>query len=99
MIRAADDTIVAISTASGRAAIGVVRLSGLSAHDIARRCLTHWPDTPRAATLADVRDPVSGSTVDEAVIVRYDGRNSFTGEDIVEISGHGGLVSPPAVTA
>ena len=68
-----EDTIVAISTASGRAAIGVVRLSGPLAHDIARRCVTHWPDTPRVATLAEVRDPVSGSTVDQAVIVRYDG--------------------------
>ena len=99
MIGAADDTIVAISTASGRAAIGVVRLSGPRAHDIARRCLTQWPDAPRVAVLADVRDPVSGSTIDQAIIVRYDAPNSFTGEKLVEVSGHGGLLSPPAVTA
>lgn len=99
MVRAADDTIVAISTASGRAAIGVVRLSGPSAHDIARRCLTDWPEAARVATLAEVRDPVSGSTVDQAVVVRYDAPHSFTGEDLVEVSGHGGLLSPPAVTA
>lgn len=99
MIRAADDTIVAISTASGRAAIGVVRLSGPSAHDIARRCLTDWPNAARVATLAEVRDPVSGSTVDQAVVVRYDAPHSFTGEDLVEVSGHGGLLSPPAVAA
>ena len=94
-----EDTIVAISTASGRAAIGVVRLSGPRAHDIARRCLTQWPDAPRRAVLADVRDPASGSTIDQAIIVRYDAPNSFTGEDLVEVSGHGGLLSPPAVTA
>jgi tRNA modification GTPase len=99
MIDAANDTIVAISTASGRAAIGVVRLSGPRAHDIARRCLSQWPDTPRAAVLADVRDPESGSTIDQAIIVRYDAPNSFTGENLVEVSGHGGLLSPPAVTA
>jgi len=94
-----EDTIVAISTASGRAAIGVVRLSGPRAHEIARRCLTQWPDAPRTAVLADVRDPASGSTIDQAIIVRYDAPNSFTGEDLVEVSGHGGLLSPPAVTA
>lgn len=94
-----EDTIVAISTASGRAAIGVVRLSGPRAHDIARRCLTQWPATTRTAVLADVRDPESGSTIDQAIIVRYDAPNSFTGEDLVEVSGHGGLLSPPAVTA
>lgn len=95
----ADDTIVAIATASGRAAIGVVRLSGPRAHDIARRCLTHWPDAPRAAILADVRDPETASTIDQAVIIRYDAPNSFTGENLVEVSGHGGLLSPPAVAA
>lgn len=95
----AEDTIVAISTASGRAAIAVVRVSGPRAHDIARRCLSKWPDAPRVALLSDVRDPESGSTIDQAIIVRYDAPNSFTGEDLVEISGHGGLLSPPAVTA
>ena len=95
----ADDTIVAISTASGRAAIGVVRMSGPNAHAIARRCLSRWPGQPRASVLAEVRDPVGGATIDEAVIVRYDAPHSFTGEDLVEISGHGGFLSPPAVTA
>ena len=95
----AEDTIVAIATASGRAAIGVVRLSGPHAHDIARRCLTQWPAQPRVAALAEVRDPVSGSMVDQAVVVRYDAPHSFTGEDLVEVSGHGGLLSPPAVAA
>ena len=99
MIGVAEDTIVAISTASGRAAIGVVRLSGPNAHAIAQRCLSRWPEHARASLLAEVRDPVAGETVDQAVIVRYDGPHSFTGEDLVEISGHGGLLSPPAVTA
>lgn len=94
----ADDTIVAISTAIGRAAIGVVRLSGSHAHSIARRCLSRWPEQPRVSLLAEVRDPAGGVTIDQAVIVRYDEPHSYTGEDLVEISGHGGLLSPSAVT-
>lgn len=99
MIDDAEETIVAIATAPGRGAIGVVRLSGVTAHAIARRCLNRWPDQPREALLAEIRDPESGATVDQAVVVRYDAPNSFTGEDLVEISGHGGLLSPVAITA
>jgi tRNA modification GTPase len=95
---AADDTIVAISTAPGRAAISVIRLSGPQAHHIVQRCLNAWPE-PRVARLVDVRDPMTSSVVDQAVLVRYDAPNSFTGEDLVEISAHGGLLSPVAVAA
>src|SRR5688572_3471017 len=95
----ADDTIVAISTAPGRAAISVVRLSGPQSHDIARRCSSVWPEQPRVTRLADVRDPMSSSIIDQAIVVRYDAPNSFTGEDMVEISGHGGMLSPPAIAA
>ena len=63
----AEDTIVAISTASGRAAISVVRLSGPRSHDIARRCLSVWPERPRVTRLADVRDPLSSSVIDQAI--------------------------------
>lgn len=95
----ADDTIVAISTAPGRAAISVVRLSGPQSHDIARRCSSAWPEQPRVTRLVDVRDPMSSSIIDQAIVVRYDAPNSFTGEDMVEISGHGGTLSPPAIAA
>src|SRR5687768_1696985 len=95
----AEDTIVAISTAPGRAAISVVRLSGPQSHDLARRCLSVWPDQPRVTRLADVRDPMSSSIIDQAIVVRYDAPNSFSGEDMVEISGHGGALSPPAIAA
>jgi tRNA modification GTPase len=95
----AEDTIVAISTATGRGAISVVRISGPEAHAIAQRCLSRWPDQPRTTLLAEVCDPSNGSTVDQVVVVRYDQPNSYTGEDLVEISGHGGVLSPVAVTA
>lgn len=99
MIGADPDTIVAVSTASGRGAIGIVRLSGADAHALAQRCLTRWPALPRTTVLAEVRDPATGAVIDQAVVTRYDAPHSFTGEDLVEISGHGGLLSPPAVTA
>jgi tRNA modification GTPase len=95
----AEDTIVAIATASGRAAIGVVRLSGPRSHAIAKRCLTAWPEEPRSARLADVIDPLTSSVIDQVIVLRYDAPSSFTGEDLVEISGHGGLLSPPAVAS
>ena len=95
----ADDTIVAIATATGRAAISVVRMSGPQSHAIAKRCLSAWPDEPRQARLADVGDPLTASVIDQAVVIRYDAPNSFTGEDLVEISGHGGVLSPLAVAS
>lgn len=95
----ADDTIVAISTATGRAAIAVVRMSGPQSHAIAERCLSAWPDVPRQTRLVDVIDPLTSSTVDQAIVVRYDAPHSFTGEDLVEISGHGGVLSPAAIAS
>jgi tRNA modification GTPase len=93
------DTIVAVSTAIGRSAIAVVRLSGADAHTLAKRCLSRWPSMPRTAVLAEVRDPDSGAAIEQAVVTRYDAPHSFTGEDLVELSGHGGTLSPAAVTA
>ena len=95
----ADDTIVAIATATGRSAIGVVRMSGPQSHAIARRCLNVWPETARHARLAVVSDPLTSSMIDQVVVIRYDAPHSFTGEDVVEISAHGGLLSPPAVAS
>ena len=99
MRHADSGTIVAVSTAVGRSAIAVVRLSGPGAHTIARRCASRWPDTPRAAALAEIRDPSTGAVVDQVIITRFDAPQSFTGEDVVEFSGHGGLLSPAAIAA
>ncbi len=94
-----DDTIVAVSTASGRGAIAITRMSGPRAHEIARRCLSAWPAGPRLASLSEVRDPRTGETVDRAIVTTFVRPQSFTGEDLVEISGHGGVLSPAAVAA
>jgi tRNA modification GTPase len=95
----AEDTIVAIATAAGRAAISVVRMSGRQSHAIAKRCLSAWPDVSRQALLADVSDPLTSSVIDQVIVIRYDAPHTFTGEDLVEINTHGGLLSPTAVAS
>jgi tRNA modification GTPase len=92
------DTIVALATAAGRGALGVVRLSGADAHRVAQACLDRWPSHPRRATVSIVRDR-SGAALDQAVVIRYDAPASFTGADAVEIITHGGLVVPTTVVA
>ncbi len=96
--RAADDVIVAIATAPGRGALAIVRLSGTSALEIGRRLVTPWPDEPRRATLARVRDR-SGELIDEGIVVFFRAPASFTGEDAVEVTCHGGPITPASIAA
>ena len=92
------DTIVALATPNGRGALSVVRLSGPRAHEIGAALTSRWPSRPREAVLATLRDR-AGRELDRAVVVRYDAPASFTGEDAVELSTHGGLVVPTTVIA
>ncbi len=86
------DTIVAISTPVAPAGLGVVRLSGPQACEIAGRVLQlAEPLLPRYAHLAWLRDP-QGETIDEVVVTWFQGPRSFTAEDVVEISCHGSPV-------
>lgn len=94
----AADTIVAIATPAGRGALGIVRLSGPKAHEIGRAVLSRWPDRARQTILAEARDEC-GVVLDQVVAVRYDAPASFTGEDALEISTHGGVVVPTTVVA
>ena len=88
-----DDTIVAIATPAGRGGIGVVRLSGPASHPIAVRLLARAAGlTPRHATLGRVVDPETGTPIDEVVATWFAAPHSYTGEDVVEISGHGSPV-------
>jgi tRNA modification GTPase len=91
------DTIVALGTAPGRSAIAVVRLSGENAIEIAGKHVDPWPIPAREIRLCTVHD---GSRIlDQAVVTVYLGPHSFTGEDVVEISTHGGHVVPASVIA
>jgi tRNA modification GTPase len=92
-------TIFALATASGRAAVAVVRISG---PDTARalQALAGALPAPRRATLRTLRDPVSRETFDQALVLWLPGPNSFTGEDQAELQIHGGqAVAAAAVEA
>ncbi|HVF40176.1 MAG TPA: tRNA uridine-5-carboxymethylaminomethyl(34) synthesis GTPase MnmE [Gemmatimonadaceae bacterium] len=93
------DTIVAVATAPGRGAIAVVRMSGPRALEIARQHIRPWPVEARSAMLANVYDGERSVMLDEAIITTFVGPHSFTGENMVEISTHGGHYVPARVLA
>ncbi len=85
-----DDTIVAIATPPGRGGIGVVRISGGDATRIAAVLLQlDTPLTPRHATFGLAHDPSTGAPIDQVVATWFVAPHSYTGEDVVELSGHG----------
>src|SRR3569623_11157 len=90
----ASDTIVAQATAGVRSALAVIRMSGPDAHAIGSALLTPWHPTPRRAFLASLRNPESGKQIDQAIVTIFFAPASFTGEDMVELSLHGGEVVP-----
>jgi tRNA modification GTPase len=93
-----DDTIVAISTPPGRGGIGVVRLAGPDATGIAGALLSlSAPLAPRHATFGRAHDPATGDVIDQVVATWFSAPNSYTGDDVVELSGHGSPVLLAAV--
>jgi tRNA modification GTPase len=89
----ANETIVAISTPPGRGGIGIVRLSGSHALDIANALLTlQNPLAHALARFAEIRDPQSAAKLDEAIATYFAKPRSYTGEDLVEIAAHGSPV-------
>ena len=86
------DTICAVSTAPGRAGVAVIRLSGPQSVPFAEALCGSLP-SPGRHVLRTLRDR-SGAKLDEALVLRFAGPASFTGEDVVEFQTHGS----PAVT-
>jgi tRNA modification GTPase len=84
------DTIVASATAPGPAAVAIVRLAGPRAAEIARR-ITHSEFRPRHAALRTFHDQ-HGVRIDQGLVLYFPAPHSYTGEDIVELHGHGGAV-------
>ena len=84
------DTIVAIATAPGRGAIGVVRVSGPAAPSIAVTVAGRLP-TPRIATRAAFLDG-AGRCLDDGLVLFFPGPQSYSGDDLVEFQGHGSPV-------
>jgi tRNA modification GTPase len=84
------DTIAAIATAPGRGGIGIVRLSGPKAKTLAE-ALIGKTLSPRYAHYAHFRD-TNNRVIDSGIALFFPGPRSFTGEDVVELQGHGGPV-------
>lgn len=90
---ATDDTIVAIATPPGPGGIGIVRVSGPGATRVAAAILsTPSRLEPRRATLTTALGPTDRRSIDRVLATYFPGPRSYTGEDIVEISGHGSPV-------
>jgi tRNA modification GTPase len=94
------DPIAALATPAGRSAIAVVRVSGLGAIPVAQRVaqteLSSLPD--RSVTLTTFRTP-EGTPIDQGLVTIFRAPHSYTGEDLVELSCHGGLLAPAQVLA
>ena len=90
------DTIFALSSGRPPAAVSVVRVSGSVAHAAGRWLASSLPE-PRFAAIRTLRDPDSGEPLDEALVLRFDGPASSTGEDVVEFHCHGGRAVVDAV--
>lgn len=92
-----EDTIVAVATPPGRGAIALVRVSGMRAFELARLHVKPWPKKLRTASLCEITN--GDEVLDHALVTLFGAPDSFTGEDIVEISTHGGHVVPLTVAA
>jgi tRNA modification GTPase len=94
------DPIAALSTPPGRSAIALIRLSGRGCFDVAARVLDPFDATePRRLRLSRARRSDTGERLDDVLYAVFPGPASFTGEDLVEISTHGGLLAPIEVLA
>lgn len=87
-MNSACETIAAIATAQGRGGVGIVRVSGPLARVVASG-ICQRPLKPRHAHYGAFRDG-DGQVLDEGIALFFPGPNSFTGEDVLELQGHGG---------
>ncbi|MEN1956747.1 tRNA uridine-5-carboxymethylaminomethyl(34) synthesis GTPase MnmE [Luteimonas changyuni] len=98
MSQAVTDTIVAVATAAGSGGVGIVRLSGPAAAEIARAVCGGRAPRPRHAQYARFVD-AAGETIDDGIVLLFAGPASYTGEDVAELQGHGNPVLLQAVVA
>ncbi|HAT38005.1 MAG TPA: tRNA uridine-5-carboxymethylaminomethyl(34) synthesis GTPase MnmE [Gemmatimonadetes bacterium] len=93
------DTIVSLSTPPGVGALAVVRLSGPGAVDVLKALLVKEATMPgvREPSLRRLTDPDTGEVIDEVVVTHFQAPASYTGEDMVELSCHGGWLVPELV--
>lgn len=99
LLPGSDDTIVALATPFGRSALAVIRVSGSRAFEIARSMMTPWPTGPKRVTLCVIGNQQTGALLDHALVTLHTRPHSYTGEDLVELSTHGGLLVPSTIIA
>ena len=87
---AKDEIIAAVATPPGRGGIGVVRISGLRLETMLR-ALVNAEVAPRRATRAAFR-AADGGVIDQGLVLFFPAPHSYTGEDVIELQGHGGPV-------
>jgi tRNA modification GTPase len=94
------DPIVALATPPGRGALALIRLTGRGVFDLAARVLRPFhPEPARRVVRACLYHPQSRDPIDDVLVVCFPGPGSYTGEDVVEISAHGGMLVPAEVVA
>jgi tRNA modification GTPase len=91
-----DDTIFATASGHGRAAVCLIRISGLESRTVLERMTERMPE-PRRAVVRTLKDPTTGEPLDQALVLWMPGPGSFTGEDQAELQIHGGLATRAAV--
>lgn len=91
-VSAPAETIAAIATAQGRGGVGIIRISGRDLLDFAHQLSGKRPNA-RMATLASFH-AADGSVIDSGLLLHFPAPNSFTGEDVLELQGHGGMGRP-----
>ena len=92
------DVIAALATPPGRSAVALIRVSGAGAHEVAARVIPGFQLEPwRSARLARAVHPARQEMLDEVLYVTFPAPASYTGEDMVEVSTHGGLLVPAEV--
>ncbi len=84
------ETIYALSSAGGRAGVAVIRVSGPAVSDVVEALTGGKSPPPREAALRRLVDPANGAALDRALVIRFAGPHSFTGEDVAEFHVHGG---------
>ena len=93
----AHDTIAALATPPGTGGVAIIRISGRDALAIGTRLSGKTP-APRRATLAALHD-ADGSLIDQGLLLYFPAPHSYTGEDTLEIHGHGGIAVSQTVLA
>ena len=90
----AGETIAALATPAGRGALAMLRLSGPAAREIGAALIVPFRWTPGRNYLASLRAPADGTPIDQVMVTAYAAPRSFTGEDMLELTTHGGHLVP-----